>query len=221
MVEGIHVGLVRLRLRRAALRLARQGWPVTPGACLQTSWPGRRASTGRFDCGRLGCPTTACHPAMDCWEQEASRDLGRVAGWWRYAPHSVLLPTGLGFDVLEVPASLGIRAVAARRWRRGDRGPVATTPAGRWMFFVRAGGSLCPELAGRLDVVQHSRGSWVPAPPTRLVEGRVRWAVPPGEVAWRLPDGQRVQELLVDLYASDGGCITSTATASAHTYQAK
>src|ERR671914_357493 len=93
----------RQRLRRAALRLAAHGWPVTPGACLRADRvpAARRPRTRRFDCGRPGCPTTTCHPALDGWEQAASQDRTRVADWWRYAPHSVLLATGVTFDVLE------------------------------------------------------------------------------------------------------------------------
>jgi hypothetical protein len=66
------------------------------------------------------------------------------------------------------------------------------------MFLVRPGQQLLPELAGRLEVVRHGRGSWVPAPPTRLVDGPVRWSVPPARVDWRLPDGYQLQRLLAD-----------------------
>jgi Bifunctional DNA primase/polymerase, N-terminal len=207
--------LTRLRLQRAALRLAAHGWPVTPGACLRADrtltpaapvrpaatfgFPALRQRTRRFDCGRLGCPTTACHPALDSWEQAASHDRTRVSDWWRYAPHSVLLATGATFDVLEVPAPLGRLVVTSPRWRDRLRGPVATIPTGRWMLLVTPGRVLLPELAGRLDVVRHGRGSWVPAPPTRLVEGFVRWTVTPAGVDWRLPDGYEVQRLLVDV----------------------
>ena len=182
--------LARSRLRRAALRMAAQGWPVTPGASLRDR---------RFDCGRPGCPTSTCHPALDGWEQAASCDPVRVANWWRYAPHSVLLATGVAFDVLEVPAPLGSLVIAAADWRNTARGPVATLPTGRWMFLVSPGGSALPELAGRLDIVRHGRGSWIPAPPTRLVEGPVRWLVPPTAVAWRLPDPAELQRVIATL----------------------
>jgi hypothetical protein len=181
--------LTRSRLRHAALRLAAHGWPVTPGACLRAQ---------RFDCGRPGCPTTSCHPALEGWEAAASRDRVRVSGWWRYAPHSLLLPTGLAFDVLEVAAPLAARAVRAPGWCGPVCGPIATLPGGRWMFLVRPGQQLLPELACRLEVVGHGRGSWVPAPPTRLVDGPVRWRMPPSQVGWRLPDGYEVQRLLAD-----------------------
>lgn len=179
----------RWRLRQAALTFAAHGWRVIPGACL---------ATDRFDCGRPGCPTMTCHPALEHWEQAACRNSDRIAGWWRYAPHSVLLPTGDAFDVLEVPAPLGVLVAASSRWHGPARGPVAATPAGRWMFLIQPGQPLPPELARRSDVVRHTHGSWVPAPPTRLADGPVRWIVSPQETAWRLPVPGEPQQLLVD-----------------------
>ncbi|MEU4427421.1 bifunctional DNA primase/polymerase [Actinoplanes sp. NPDC024001] len=169
--------LDRVRLRRAALRYAEHGWPVTPGSYL----------TGhRFHCDRPGCPITGCHPALDTWAESASGDPARITGWWRHRPHAVLLTTGESFDVLEVPAPLARRAHGL--------GPAAVTATGRWMLMVRPGRPLCPELERRLDVIRHGVGSWIPAPPSRMVEGPVRWAVPPEQVGWRLPDAEMVQE---------------------------
>lgn len=179
------------------MRYAGHGWDVTPGACL---------ARHRFVCGRAGCPTTRCHPALDNWEQNASTDPARIATWWRIRPHAVLLATGRAFDVVEVPAYLGQHVLDATRPHPGlpgtgndrVRGPVAITPDGRWMFLVRPGDPLRPELDQCLYVVRHGIGSWIPAPPTRLPEGTVRWVVPPEETKWRLPDSYAVQELLVD-----------------------
>lgn len=185
--------LARLRLRRAALRLAAHGWPVTPGACLRAD---------RFDCGRPGCPTTGCHPALEAWEQVATHNRERISQWWRYTPHSLLLPTGVTFDALDVSAPLGALVTHSRQWTKEMRGPVATTPTGRWLFLVRPGEPLLPELAHRWDVVLHSRGSWVPAPPTRLPEGAVRWNVSPTEVLGRLPESTHVQRLFADALTS-------------------
>lgn len=195
--------LDRVRLRRAALRYAAQGWSVTPGACL----------TGhRFSCGRPGCPIMACHPAAESWEDEAGTDPARVARWWRHRPHTVLLTTGGAFDVLEVPAVLGLRVLGVTRLRGGvlgaeraeGRGPVAVTAAGRWMFLVRPGRPLRPELEHRLDVVRHGPGSWIPAPPSRMPDGPVRWAVPPERTRWRLPAAEVVQGMLADALGSRG-----------------
>ena len=187
--------LDRVRLRRHALRYAAHGWAVTPGACLVGQ---------RFACGRPGCPIMTCHPALESWEDSATTDPGQVARWWRRRPYSVLLATGWRFDALEVPAALGLRVLGAMRSHGGPlgagwadaRGPVAVTAAGRWMFLVRPGEPLRPELEHRLDVVRHGRGSWIPAAPSRAVEGPVRWAVPPERTQWRLPDPGLVQALL-------------------------
>jgi hypothetical protein len=124
----------------------------------------------------------------------------------------VLLATGEKFDVLEVPGSVGLRALGAARLqadvlgpdRADGRGPVAVGPTGRWMFFVRPGLPLRSELDNRLDVLRHGRGSWVPAAPSRMPEGIVRWAVSPDQVHWRLPDSAAVQAMLVDALSALG-----------------
>lgn len=183
----------RVRLRRAALRYAAHGWAVTPGACL----------TGhRFTCGRPGCPIMTCHPALESWEDAASADPDQVHRWWRHRPYSVLLATGGEFDALEVPSALGLRVLGTGRppgagWA-DEPGPVAVTAAGRWMFLVRPGEPLRSELDHRLDVVRHGRSSWIPAPPSRMPEGPVRWAITPERAGWRLPDAGTVQGMLVE-----------------------
>ncbi|GIE76190.1 DNA primase [Actinoplanes philippinensis] len=171
--------LDRALLRRAALRYAAHGWAVTPGAHL----------TGdRFDCGRTACDITGCHPALDSWAASTGDDPARISAWWRRRPYTVLLPTGDTFDALEVPASLGTHGPAS--------GPVAVTAAGRWIFLVRPGSTLRPELEHRLDVVRHGAGSWIPAPPSRMPEGPVRWEIHPARTQWRLPASDEVQDRL-------------------------
>ena len=195
--------LERVRLRRVAVRYAAHGWEVTPGACL---------ANGRFVCGRAGCPTVGCHPALEDWAEAASTDPARVATWWRSRPHGVLLPTGRAFDVLEVPADLGRRvldAIATHPAGSGIRGPVLVTPTGRWMFLVRPGDPLRPELEHCLQVVRHGEGSWIPAPPTRLPEGTVRWAVAPEQAHWQLPDSYLVQNALIEGLRSAGAPVTN------------
>jgi hypothetical protein len=195
--------LDRLHLRRAAMRYAARGWTVMPGAYLRD---------GRFTCGRAGCRIAGCHPALESWQDEAVADARRVSAWWRHRPYQVLLATGRTFDVLEVPASVGLRALGATRLhtdvlgpdRADGRGPVAVGPTGRWMFFVRPGVPLRSELDNCLDVVRHGRGSWVPAAPSRMPEGAVRWATSPAKVHWRLPGSAPVQAMLVDALAALG-----------------
>jgi hypothetical protein len=92
-------------------------------------------------------------------------------------------------------------------------GPVAVGATGRWLFFVRPGCALRPELANYLDVVRHGAGSWVPAPPSRMPEGVVHWAVAPRKVHWRLPDPEAVQQSLADALAALGRRPASTRSA--------
>jgi hypothetical protein len=46
--------------------------------------------------------------------------------------------------------------------------------------------------------VRHGNGSWIPAPPSRMTEGAVRWAVTPERTQWSLPGPEIVQALLVE-----------------------
>ena len=171
----------RLHLVRAAHRYAAHGWPVIPGATLVGE---------RSDCGEPGCMTTACHPALSDWESAASTDRTRIDAWWHRANHGVLLATGHAFDVLEVAGAAG--------WHVAQevRGPVAVARPNRWMFLVHPGGSLSAELCEQPNVVFHRRGSWIPAPPTPLPAGTVRWESTPRRCDWTLPDPDRVQRAM-------------------------
>lgn len=167
--------LLRMRLRNTAKRFADHGWPVTPGAYFNGK---------RMACDRATCWATSCHPLLPDWEK--TTDLG---DWWADRPHAVLLPTGRVFDVIEVPALLGAKV-------RGMTGPIATLPTGRWMFLVKPGTPLSPELDHRMDIVLHGAGSWIPAPPTQLPEGSVRWHLSPQHVRWHLPEPGELQRAM-------------------------
>ncbi len=184
--------LRQARLRRSARRYAEHGWDVVPGAVRHGD---------RFRC-LAGCPATACHPDWNRWEHTATHDPAWVAALWAFRPRAVLLSTGRCFDVLEVPAVLGAPCVP--RVQQDERGPVAVTGTGRWMFLVRPGASLHPDLSHRADVVLHGPGSWIPAPPTRILDGPVRWLVHPETVSWRLPDAHTIQARLTRGLPSSG-----------------
>lgn len=188
-------GLLRRRLRLAAQRFADHGWAVTPGGYFN----GRRMA-----CDRPDCLASSCHPLLDDWEAQSSTFAAQLDDWWSERPHALLLPTGHAFDVIEVPAILGARAVCGPPTGPGGatsagrvRGPVAVTAGGRWMFLMRSGGMLAPELDHRVDVVCHSLGSWIPAPPTVLPEGPLRWQVSPQRIGWQLPDPEELQLALI------------------------
>ncbi|MBT8224191.1 MAG: bifunctional DNA primase/polymerase [Dactylosporangium sp.] len=177
----------RTHLARPAARYAEHGWEVLPGAFL---------SGPRFDCGRPGCPTTGCHPAVEDWEASVAHDAAGVAARWRRGPYAVLLATGRAFDVLEVPERFG-QSVIDRLPAAAIGGPIAVAPEGRWMFLLRPGHALAAELTERPDIVLHGRGSWVPAPPTQQPNGRVRWQLHPRRFGYRVADPLLVQSLVI------------------------
>jgi hypothetical protein len=185
MRAPLRQSFLRMRLHHAAHTFADHGWVVTPGGYFN----GRRMA-----CDRPTCWATSCHPLLPDWETSTA-----TGGWWHEKPHSVLLPTGRVFDAIEVPALVGSSV-------RGICSPVIITPNGHWIFLVRSGTLLLPELAERSDIVLHAAGSWVPAPPTLLPEGPVRWHLSPRQVRWLLPEAREVQigllSALVELDAS-------------------
>lgn len=181
------------RLGKAAARYAAHGWPVRPGAYLVDRHAGRHLRQRRFDCGRPGCPTVACHPAP----RPMTGDAAQARALWREHPYTILLPTGYAFDVLEVPGTLG-RAALLGDGFAAARGPVVVAPGDRWMFLVLPGHGVLPELAAHAGVVLHGQDSWVPAPPSPQFGGRVRWELTPEAHHWRPAEPYAVQALMLD-----------------------
>lgn len=117
-------------------------------------------------------------------------------GWTvTLAASELRLVTGLGFDVLDVPEPVGLRALV-RLERMGVRsGPVLAAPGGRALFLVAPHtAETLPDLLyrtgwddARLDLVCHGAGSSVPAPPTPLTSWLRR---PTVESAARPPEAR-------------------------------
>ncbi len=105
-----------------------------------------------------------------------------------------MLPTGIAFDALEVPADLGaaVRQELVRA-HGGPTAPIALAPNGRWQVLVSPGARLRAELADRAGVMLHGLGSWVAGPPSPLPTGAMRWLVPPQAVNWTPADAGLVQ----------------------------
>jgi hypothetical protein len=156
------------------------------------------------------------------WAVTSLPDFSQVTPWWRRRPYTVLLATGAAFDALEVPAAAGLRVLGAVRLHTGvlgatlgdGRGPVVVTPSGRWLFLVRPGAALRPELESDRDVRRHGPGSWIPAAPGRTPQGPVRWAVSPDQAGWQLPESATVQAMLLDALHALGRRPQRAATAS-------
>ena len=178
----------RAELRASATDLADHGWPVLPGSY----WQGDRWV------GAQGVPADELGPIETNGLGVATQDFGLVDVWWSDRPYSVLIATGSVVDAIEVSALVGRRVCTLLR-ENDLVVPVAATPTGRWWFAVRAGEALRPELASRPDVVLHSRGSWVAAPPSAGPQGVVHWRVPPSACDWELPSPCGLQVALLDV----------------------
>lgn len=171
----------RTELRAEAIGFARHGWPVVPGSYPRGShWVGRSSSL-RADMRYHGAI-----PVHADWAQLAGCGPERVAELWSRHPFSVLLATGMGIDTLDLPAELG-RATAIGLRVTGSPVPIAATPTGRWLFPVIGAGALHFELAEHPDVLLHSRGGWVPLPPSPCLPGVVHWRTKPEMCGWQLP----------------------------------
>lgn len=171
--------------RDAAVDYASHDWPILPGTYQladNSAWHGKRGSIG-------------LEPAAMMWAMASTTDAAVAMEWWTRRPYSVLLACGAGVDAVEVNAEHGERAWA-RLVERGDRGPVVVTPFRSWLLLVKSGGGTLEALGTHVQL--HTRGDWVPLPPTTRAGMPYRWRLQPAECAWTLPDPQRVQESLID-----------------------
>ena len=207
------------RMAVAAAGYAAMGWPVCAGA----HPPGRSergTGSGRgCSCDRMGCPAPGAHPMSPAWQVEATADPATVESLWLARPDAnVILPTGRVFDVLDVPAAVGMTALELME-RAGVRpGPVAVSAGDRALFFVLTRGTpedehewwSChldcePETVTEVTGLRwHCRDSYVLAPPSRYgPASTAQWLRGPAEHP--LPDGVRVLEFLADAGEGDAG----------------
>lgn len=203
------------RMAVAAIGYANRGWPLCPGA----HPPGRRpGSPGRAcSCDRVGCPAPAAHPVSPAWQRQATADKTVIGQWWQARPEAnIILVTGRSFDVLDVPVSAGLTALARMERSGVQPGPVAASAEDRALFLVASRAAFAdedewwscrldcepetiPEIAG---LRWHCKDSYVLAPPSRLSNGLVaRWIRAPQTP---LPDSLRLLGYLADACEEPG-----------------
>jgi hypothetical protein len=128
-------------------------------------------------------------------------------------PAGLLLATGTSLDVLEVPAAVG-RLVCAQLREAGVSVPVAATPTGRWWFPVTTGGAVPDALRERTDIVLHTGGAAVLAPPSETPDGWVHWRVAPALSGYRpSPFAPILAAVVVAAEVHEGGRLPVTAAA--------
>ncbi|MGN9795138.1 bifunctional DNA primase/polymerase [Streptomyces sp. OZ13] len=156
------------------------GWAVVPGA---------RAAAGKCSCGGAQCEAPGAHPLDFALEVPAGATLDEAGKAWADVPGaSLLLPVGRSFDILDVAAPAGRRALVRMERMGLPLGPVTVTPDGRCQFFVAPGAAAeLPRLLYRmgwddadLDLRCLGPGDHITAPPSDHGGlGPVRWLRPP------------------------------------------
>lgn len=162
--------------RRAAITFVTHGWPVLPGTY---------SSGGRW---RGSASRAGLQPVRENLAAAWTLDPAQAAEWWQDEPYSVLLACGYGVDCVEVPASVGPRALEALS--RAAVFPSAMfSPVNTLVMFVRTPPRPRPLL---VSASFRSAGWWVALPPTGQggSDRGYRW-VPgcsPVELDWQLPE---------------------------------
>jgi hypothetical protein len=198
----------RAEMALAAREYAAMGWPVCQGAAVSRD----RGSGRACSCDRVGCPAPGAHPVSPAWQLLATANPAVTGRWWSAAPEaSVILVTGRVFDVLDVPVTAGLDALALMDGAGTRPGPVAVSTGARALFFVATRGApgwrdewwSCHLDCAPDDMTEtaglrwHCRDSYVLAPPSRHGDGLVaRWLRPPD--GRPLPDAVRLLEFLAD-----------------------
>jgi hypothetical protein len=178
-----HEWATTTELREAAMRYAaRHAWGVLPG---------HFHDQYGCSCGDPGCYEDT-HPTRNL--DAATLEPAAISRWWGGEPYPVLLPTGIRFDVLEVPGPPGREALLRLEILGYELGPIAQTGLDRILVWVQAGSRL-PNPPGTvwmyetLDIRLHGAGGYVAAPPSC----GTRWFNPPEATGAALP---RVVDLI-------------------------
>ncbi|MET7645586.1 bifunctional DNA primase/polymerase [Streptomyces sp. NPDC005426] len=202
-MEAVQIPPPRVeQLLDAAVRYAEERhWDVCPGTWLEPA-----DGTERCSCGVSGCEAPGAHPARTDWAGRATGSGAAARRMWSQQPRaSILLPTGRGFDAIDVPESAGFLALARMERMSLPLGPVTRTPDRRLQFFVLPGAAAKADGlvrragwdAAAIGLRGIGEGHYIAAPPTRVGgAGAVQWVRGPSPANRWLPE---VEELISPL----------------------
>lgn len=164
-----------VKMEGHALAYGRRGWRVLP-----VWWP---KFAGICACPKgAGCPSTAKHPIIQNWQNEATNNMEQIKTWWSRYPHANIgVATGRisGFSVLDIDNGHGGNdsvQILIKRHGRPDATLVSLTGGGgRHILWKYQDGHKCGQnLKPGLDV--RSSGGYILAPPSLHSSGiRYRW----------------------------------------------
>jgi hypothetical protein len=125
---------------------------------------------------KTGWPILALSPAGDRLVAGLSPDPETAFEWWSDQPYGIGCRLGEQLDAVEVPADVGELILDRARRQYPSEVPVIAVPGrGTQLFLVAPGAQRIVELAAYRQVRLHSRGTWIPLPPTRVLGAEVRW----------------------------------------------
>lgn len=182
------------------------GFPVVPAA---------HPDGFGCSCERIGCPLPGMHPVSLAWQTQAGTDPQKVDHWLSTQPlANFVTVTGIGHDVLDVPAEAGRLALERLSADAATLGPVAAYGEDRMLFFTTTRAAddedewwpcvldCHPETADEHPGIRwHCRGSYVLLPPSRLPSGHTVDWVPGLGPDLPLPDPLPVLDILADACA--------------------
>lgn len=181
---------IRNTARGAALEYAEHGWPVLPGS----AWNGRR-----YQVPGTNKTTDGVRPTVP--RNYATTHAGTITGWWsaddKLVP-TVLLRSGLAFDVLSVARSLAEIALQHPAFHN-NAGPVVFRPDQGRAYFIVTPGEIPPSGFGGEpgEITLLESGSWILVPPARTGPGvNVVWRVMPKSIEWKVARSDVVRDVL-------------------------
>jgi len=164
-------------LCEAAVAYVKAGWPVLPL---------RGPSYEQFVCNR------------------GPSDGASARLWWSDQPYGIGCRTGLLFDVIQVPASLG-RPLMTVLKELNTVLVIEVDALAAWWFFVSPGSPVIGDFPRECQVRMLAAGGWVALPPTPCRGGPTSWvAAPPAHtVPWgSLPNSLQMQWAVVRAWNS-------------------
>lgn len=185
----------------AAMNAAAAGIPVVPAHYLM---PTVGEGPTRCSCNQPSCLTPGRHLRDELSGEDVTTDPDWIARWWGAdgQPWNLATVAGVGVDVVELSYKGEFNEIEAWLRRHAvEDGPIIELGNG-WTRFLTTVSQTASKYAPLVDgwVGRPVHNAVVLLPPSQLPDGRkLRWLT--GPVGTRLPDGERLYEVLAALPA--------------------
>jgi hypothetical protein len=129
------------------------------------------------------------------WLADADHDPAHALDWWAHdLDHVALIPIGRSFDLIQVPLTRGILALASLRDTAPRSWPVYTDREGDTVSFLVPVGTSATWVLDGTTALGDATYAWMP-PPSALEPVGISWLQPP-DGSGSLWDPQVLREAL-------------------------